>query len=248
MVGIVLLFVFVPCPSSSQYGVFRAVLAIALAGFAAVIPGFLKVQHKQMIQAGGALAVFVLAYFLDPASGMSSDNCNQPFTLTVFVQGQDGSRVLRDEGKLLLAIPGDLRKERIDGDGKAAFIGLPARLADDSTQVELEAEGWQFTNGRKTTRIALADPNPRLTIERDASLCCVSGSVRDGNGFIEGARVSVRNDMVETDENGRFELELSSENQQPELRLTVVKEGYQLWEDAVYPATKADLSVVLERK
>ena len=56
-----------PHPSNFQYIVFRAVLAIALAGVAAVIPGLLEVRFAPAISAGGAIGVFVITYLFSPA-------------------------------------------------------------------------------------------------------------------------------------------------------------------------------------
>lgn len=56
-----------PDPSDFQYTVFRAVLAIAIAGVAAVIPGFIEVKISNWLIAGGALAVFIVIYFWNPA-------------------------------------------------------------------------------------------------------------------------------------------------------------------------------------
>lgn len=56
-----------PDPSQFQYSVFRTVLALAGAGIGAVIPGFLQVSVKSWIRAGGAIAIFVLVYFWNPA-------------------------------------------------------------------------------------------------------------------------------------------------------------------------------------
>ena len=56
-----------PDPSEFQYTVFRAVLAIAVAGVAAVIPGFIEVKISNWVVAGGALAVFIVIYFWNPA-------------------------------------------------------------------------------------------------------------------------------------------------------------------------------------
>jgi len=54
-------------PTPFQYLVFRVVLALAAAGVAAMIPGFLEVRLGRGVRAGGALAVFVIVYFYDPA-------------------------------------------------------------------------------------------------------------------------------------------------------------------------------------
>jgi hypothetical protein len=56
-----------PEPTSFQYMVFRIVLALAAGGVGAMIPGFLKVEVKPGIRAGGALAVFVIVFFFNPA-------------------------------------------------------------------------------------------------------------------------------------------------------------------------------------
>lgn len=58
---------FQPEPSSFQYSVFRTVLALAGAGAVAVFPGFIEVALGNWLRAGGALAVFVVLYFWNPA-------------------------------------------------------------------------------------------------------------------------------------------------------------------------------------
>jgi hypothetical protein len=70
VVAILALAILFPEPTSFQYEVFRIVLAIACGGLAAVIPGFLTVRIDALgiaIRAGGALAVFILVYFFNPA-------------------------------------------------------------------------------------------------------------------------------------------------------------------------------------
>jgi len=57
-----------PDPSKFQYTVFRTVLSLAGAGIGAVLPGFLLVNVKNWIRAGGAFAIFVLVYFWNPAA------------------------------------------------------------------------------------------------------------------------------------------------------------------------------------
>lgn len=57
-----------PQPSSFQYSVFKTVLALAGAGTVAVFPGFIEVKLGNWLRAGGALAVFVVLYFWNPAA------------------------------------------------------------------------------------------------------------------------------------------------------------------------------------
>ena len=57
-----------PEPSSFQYNIFRVVLSLAAAGVVAVLPGFIEVKLGKWLRATGALAVFVVVYFYNPAS------------------------------------------------------------------------------------------------------------------------------------------------------------------------------------
>jgi small GTP-binding protein len=69
-VGFVLLLlalaVFIPEPTDFQIFTFRMVMALAAAGFGALIPGFIEVRFKNWLRAGGAMALFVIVYFLNP--------------------------------------------------------------------------------------------------------------------------------------------------------------------------------------
>jgi hypothetical protein len=59
-----------PHPTDFQLLVFRTLLALSAAGIAATIPGFLSLSMDATglaIRAGGALAVFLLVYRLNPA-------------------------------------------------------------------------------------------------------------------------------------------------------------------------------------
>ena len=56
----------VPNPTPAQLWVFRIIVAVAAAGFAAFLPGALDVQVSTWVKAGGALAVFVIVYFFNP--------------------------------------------------------------------------------------------------------------------------------------------------------------------------------------
>jgi hypothetical protein len=68
VVVMLMIAVLFPRPTVFQVFVFRVVLALAAAGVAAMIPGFLNVELGTAVCAGGAIAVFVIIYFLNPAS------------------------------------------------------------------------------------------------------------------------------------------------------------------------------------
>lgn len=50
-------------PSDEAAWIYRVVLALAAAGFAAILPGFLDFRYRSLVQAGGALGVFVMTLF-----------------------------------------------------------------------------------------------------------------------------------------------------------------------------------------
>jgi hypothetical protein len=56
----------IPNPSPTQWFAFRVVLALAAAGIGAVIPGLIVVNVSKVVRAGGAIALFVLVYLLNP--------------------------------------------------------------------------------------------------------------------------------------------------------------------------------------
>ena len=66
--ALLVLALFIPNPTAFQYLVFRVVLALAAAGVAAMIPGFIKFDISKWLSAGGALAVFLIVFFYNPAS------------------------------------------------------------------------------------------------------------------------------------------------------------------------------------
>jgi hypothetical protein len=72
VIVMLVLAVFIPNPTASQYTTFRIVLALAAGGVAAMIPGFLTFKISTWLRAGGALAVFAIVYFYSPAGAVSN--------------------------------------------------------------------------------------------------------------------------------------------------------------------------------
>jgi hypothetical protein len=73
IVVLLLIAVAIPDPTHYQVRVFNTVLALAAAGVAALIPGFINIRFKNVIRAGGAAAVFALVYLLNPATNIARD-------------------------------------------------------------------------------------------------------------------------------------------------------------------------------
>jgi hypothetical protein len=80
IVALIVLAICFPDPTPFQYMVFRIVLALAAAGAGAIIPGFIEVNVPGWIRAGGAVAVFVIVFFYNPAMlvAPATDNDKAP--------------------------------------------------------------------------------------------------------------------------------------------------------------------------
>jgi hypothetical protein len=63
--------IFIPTPTEHQQLVFRVLLALGAGGFGALIPGVIGFRHGAF-RAGGALALFVIVYLVDPSALVAS--------------------------------------------------------------------------------------------------------------------------------------------------------------------------------
>ena len=81
VVTLIVLAIRFPNPTAFQYTVFRTILSLAAAGAAAMIPGFLNVELSAtqafLLRAGGALAVFVIVFFRNPAALLAQQDVDQ---------------------------------------------------------------------------------------------------------------------------------------------------------------------------
>jgi hypothetical protein len=183
----------VPNPTESQFFIFRIVLALAAAGVAAIIPGFLNIESKTAlyaIRAGGALGVFLLVYLVNPPA------------------------VLRNEHRV--AIPGDaawliagrLRLDRTSGqhvlkDGQLVWANGPnfkiVNTADHGTRqipqtgdkVELLIDRPLYIVDYKTTGLTKTNTEPRDKGKLDSSdetgVSLLKGTALDVREVSEGA-------------------------------------------------------------
>lgn len=97
-------FIFIPCPTPSQKFLFRVILALAAAAFAATIPGSFKFDNK-IVSASGAMAVFAVVFLINPPGWKDSDCDLRNIKATVFVDGkptQDVQIIIPDIGQKFL--------------------------------------------------------------------------------------------------------------------------------------------------
>lgn len=77
----------VPEPTDFQYTIFRIILALSGAAFAALIPGVLEIEHKGLLRAGGALAVLILVFFFSVSSPTSSKSAGTTSSTKTTING-----------------------------------------------------------------------------------------------------------------------------------------------------------------
>jgi len=84
LIALLVLGILIDCPTEYQNRIFTTILALSAASFAATIPGFIKVNYKNIISASGAIAIFVIVYVFKPANLSDFNNCHKDFKGTVY--------------------------------------------------------------------------------------------------------------------------------------------------------------------
>lgn len=85
---ILVVFIFIPCPTNPQLNFFRIFIAIAAGAFAVSIPGKINIKND-FVTAGGSIAVVVLVYLINPPGWKEESNCSaKNFRAIVYVDNQ----------------------------------------------------------------------------------------------------------------------------------------------------------------
>lgn len=88
-----------------------------------------------------------------------------------------------------------------------------------------------------------------LPIRRDNTYGIIFGTVRTVQGVpVAEATVTTEEFVTETNANGQFEIRIPIERQKESQRLTVTKEGYELWDNRGTPSDKYSWEILLKRK
>ncbi len=149
--------------------------------------------------------------------------------LTVFVEDEKDNPALEGKGRINIALGNRSLNEAIGENGRINFPDITPNNIGDTITVGLEAEGWEIIS--KKTFVFIGDP-VTVKVKRDNSLGIIKGTVRsrDGQAFIEGAKVTVKDTFTYTNKNGRFKIILPEKmrvkNEMEDYILTVSKPGY----------------------
>ncbi|MFZ6777228.1 hypothetical protein ACO0LD_10430 [Undibacterium sp. Ji83W] len=103
IIAILAINLFIPNPTPTQQETFKIVLALAAAGVAGIFAGFLHVQSKWKkfsIRAGGALAVFVVVFMINPATLLSKPTSIKPIAVDQTLNGRNGTQIGVNNGTM----------------------------------------------------------------------------------------------------------------------------------------------------
>jgi hypothetical protein len=229
---LIVLALFVPKPTAFQYMVFRIVLALAAAGIAAFIPGFIDVTVDNWVRAGGAIAVFVIVYFFSPANLVVDA---PTFPLTVYVHGEHGRQevLLRNSGKVVLRLGLEPRSEPIGADGQAFFPAIPADFRNQSVPVWVESDEFEVVGD---LQCLLAGPSIDVVVHKKSGK--VSGRIQEDKGIfvpVPGAEIHIAGIIAKAGSAGEFDLVIPGDRLEPQLDIDVSAPGYAPMHTTIVP-------------
>jgi len=221
-------------------------LGLAAAGFLfGVLRSFAAFRGKVLngvLNLGGPVVAFGLVvlggFWLVPSP--------EPFSVTVFVHGEDGAQdlPLRNRGSVVLDLGADRRIEAIGDKGEASFSGIPESFRGQEAPISLlDADGYipADANGRQR----LDGSSLYLAVRRQA--VTLHGRVQDGEGRpVHGASLRLRELAATSDTEGFFRLGIPGNLVREDLSLSVSAPGYEPWHESVTPGSN-DLVVTLQR-
>lgn len=139
VIALLVLAIQFPEPTHFQYDVFKVVLALAAAGVAAMIPGFIEISVPNWLKAGGALAVFALVMYKNPAQLVSSP---PPEPVKGNIVLRDGFAVFGASGYRFAT------KEVVTWDASSADILAAKQPGRDTTEFFLPYDAGAYEHPR----------------------------------------------------------------------------------------------------
>lgn len=149
----------------------------------------------------------------------------QPLSLTVSVEKQTPNPELDKApmgGTVILQYGSKADTQMIVTE--TDFKGIPANYRGEAARLRFDAPGFQAID----TTVALGREAITLPIRRDGSYARIFGLVQEEDSLmpLEGVTVSIQELSTQTDENGRFSLDIPPEKQRKKQRVRATKPGY----------------------
>jgi hypothetical protein len=128
---------FKECPTNAQLQIFHIILALGVAGLAASLPGFITIRYKGFISAGGALAVFIIVFLVEPAKLAKARSCIESFSVIAHLEKRNGdiSPFINQKFGLLIGNHRIDPKE-VNTNGEVIFDNIPAQYLTDTIKLK----------------------------------------------------------------------------------------------------------------
>lgn len=124
---------------------------------------------------------------------------------------------------------------------EVVFKEIHSRHKSSPARIIIQSQGYNTID-----TIVKLEKKVGLVLHRDATFSVIFGMVKDeANTPIAGASVSVGNLKTTTDGTGSFRIEIPLELQKSEQRVSVYKQGYQLWDFTAPVSNKIPWVVIL---
>jgi len=128
LIGSIVIISVIPCPSEPQFGFYKVVLALSIAGIASILPGFMRVNYKNYVSAGGALAVFVFVLTFNPSFIANNPKCRGVFHLNVQLYGDSAKGTIVKTGEIKVVLNGRTQIIPVEWDGKITLEDIPVDI------------------------------------------------------------------------------------------------------------------------
>jgi len=223
---------FVPGWAQQNNDLSKTLLALAAAGVATTLPGFLNFEINNFVKAGGALAAFVLVFLVNPAKE------DTPFALAVQVRASAPSAnypPLKDV-ELEIWNKNEWLKGKFSEEGVADFKNLSPELTGKQVPVRWKAEFWRPAKDS----LFVLPPAVVLEVVPDGSLGRVFGKVTDPRRqAFPGVVIEVEGLFDTTDAAGNYALHIPLHLQKTHYLLHATAKGFQPAHPEVWPASGA---------
>jgi hypothetical protein len=257
LIAIFLMFFFIyKAQDLVQNGISEKIFYILLIPFGLAASAFIfgamksfasyKGQHLNgTLELGGPILLFIMVV----AGGFKLIPSEASFSSTVYLRDKLHRTVIKNQGSLSVTIGDEVTTENIDQNGAITLKKIPANFLNKEVPVELDASGWEMDQGGTTALVKLTNESETVVIRKDSSLARVDVIVKDAeNEPVPGVQLTLLDIRALTNERGEYHFIIPEEKQADSLPLRLYKAGFALKEVNVYPATKKEVQVFIQKK
>jgi len=232
--------IFYPYAIQQNFGLYKFILAVACAGFGALIPGYLKISSKLIpgVRATGAIGLVALAIvFVKPVEST--------FNIRIALQPENSSHIEKGS-KVLLYLGVEIRESVIGDKNDALFENIPMQYLNqlakigvalnDKCKLQYPDSLYHLTN---TSVIFLKMLMPLNNM--------VTGMVTYRKRPLEKVEVSIDSLKVITDIKGLFKIVLPTEGLKQEQLIMFYKPQFKILRRTISLQNLEFLEILMEK-